>query len=64
MYLNHCDFIFSKAIQLHPSDRSYRTNRALLHRRMGNYVDAIQDTMVNRALEIEPQLANDLILGK
>jgi len=53
-----------KAVSLDPANIDYRYNRALLHRRTGNYLDAIQDTMMRRALELQPHIAADVKAGK
>lgn len=45
-----------KAISLNPSNREYRLNRALVERRLGNFADAIKDTIVSRALLSNPCL--------
>jgi CRP-like cAMP-binding protein len=46
----------NKAIALNPSHREYRLNRALVERRLGNFADAIKDTIVSRALISNPEL--------
>jgi CRP-like cAMP-binding protein len=47
-----------RAISLNPSNREYRLNRALAARRLGNFADAIKDTIVSRALISNPELFN------
>ena len=53
-----------KAVSLEPGNKEYRANRAILHRRTGNYIDAIGDTMLHRALDLQPSLAQELQMGK
>lgn len=55
---------FNQAVALEPANIDYRSNRALLCRRMGKYMEAIHDTMVHRALELTPSVAKDLAQGK
>eukprot|EP00605_Chrysophyceae_sp_TOSAG23-4_P002620 GSChrysophyteH1.ASY1.ANO1.2892.1 assembled CDS len=45
----------NKAIALDPMNLSYRNNKARLLRRQGEYMDAIRETMVHRAIEIQPE---------
>ena len=54
---------FNKAVLLEPTNVDYRYSRALLHRRVGDYVHAIQDTVINRAIEVTPAAVKDLEQG-
>ena len=51
------------AIRLDPANAMYRSNRSLILRRKGAYLDAIKDTMVCRAIQIDPLVTKELIAG-
>ena len=53
-----------KAIELDPANMAYRTNKALILRSKGSFMDAIGETMVCRAVELNPSLKKDLKDGK
>ncbi len=44
----------NKAIQLDPMNMTYRNNKARLLRRQGNYMEAIDQTLIYRAIETQP----------
>jgi CRP-like cAMP-binding protein len=44
----------NRAITLDPMNLSYRNNKARLLRKQGEYMDAIRETMVHRAIELQP----------
>eukprot|EP01041_Mallomonas_annulata_P011155 gene11155-23316_t len=53
----------NKAVSLEPSNLAFRNNRALMQRRKGNYLEAIKDTMIGRAVQIDPGIGRELIAG-
>jgi tetratricopeptide (TPR) repeat protein len=52
-----------KAIHLDPSNIQFRSNRALLLRQLGLYLEAIAETITCRAVDLNPALRKDLSLG-
>lgn len=52
------------AIKLDPSNESFRSNYALLLRDKGQYLEAIQETMMYRAIQKYPSIVKDLKSGK
>lgn len=51
------------AIKLEPANKVYRSNRALLLRKKGLYLDAIKDTITNRAMDLDSTIAKELTAG-
>jgi len=45
----------NKAINLDPMNLTYRNNKARLLRSKGEYMDAINETMIHRAIETQPE---------
>jgi CRP-like cAMP-binding protein len=45
----------NQAIRLDPMNLTYRNNKARILRRQGEYMDAIQETMIHRAIETQPE---------
>ena len=55
----------NKAIHLDPMNLTYRNNKARLLRNQGNYMDAIQETMIHRAIETQPEfMRNEFESGR
>lgn len=52
-----------KAITLDPSNTTYRSNRALVLRSQGSYLEAIHETVTVRAVEMNPGLRKELQAG-
>lgn len=52
-----------KAVELEPGNMSFRTNLSLLYRQRGQFLGAIQETMICRAVEMQPHLQGELALG-
>jgi CRP-like cAMP-binding protein len=46
----------NSAITIDPTNATYRSNRALLERRRGDFDGAINDTIMSRAIELNPSL--------
>lgn len=53
-----------KAIQLDPTNMSFRANKALVLRSTGSFIGAIEETMIYRAVEMNPSLKRELKVGK
>lgn len=51
------------ALTLDPSNLSFRKNKCLLLRQKGDYMEAINETMIYRAVLMQPSLGKDLIAG-
>ena len=51
------------AISLDPSNLIFRENKSLLLRQKGNYMEAINETMLCRAVQMQPSLGKELIAG-
>lgn len=49
----------NSAVKHDPTNIAYRTNRALIERRVGNFDRAINDTIMMRALQLNPSLFKD-----
>ena len=45
----------NQAIALNPMSLAYRNNKARLLRNVGDYMEAIQETMIHRAIETQPE---------
>eukprot|EP00606_Chrysophyceae_sp_TOSAG23-5_P000334 GSChrysophyteH2.ASY1.ANO1.378.1 assembled CDS len=55
----------NKAIALDPMNLTYRNNKARILRKEGNYMEAIRETMVHRAIEIQPEfMRNEFEAGR
>jgi CRP-like cAMP-binding protein len=54
-----------EAIRLDPTNSTYLKNRALMLRKRGNYMPAIHDTVLCRALELQgPEIIKDIKAGR
>jgi tetratricopeptide (TPR) repeat protein len=53
----------NQAITLDPSNLLFRQNKSMILRQKGNYMEAINETMVIRAVQMQPSLAKELIAG-
>lgn len=53
----------NRAISLDPSNLIFRKNRSLLLRQKGNYIEAINETIICRAVIMQPSLGKELIAG-
>jgi len=55
----------NKAINLDPMNLTYRNNKARLLRSKGEYMDAINETMIHRAIETQPEfMRNEFDSGR
>jgi hypothetical protein len=45
----------NKGIALDPMNLNYRNNKARILRRQGDYMEAINQTMIHRAIETQPE---------
>eukprot|EP00596_Hydrurales_sp_CCMP1899_P005345 CAMPEP_0119043616 /NCGR_PEP_ID=MMETSP1177-20130426/24079_1 /TAXON_ID=2985 /ORGANISM="Ochromonas sp, Strain CCMP1899" /LENGTH=422 /DNA_ID=CAMNT_0007012105 /DNA_START=134 /DNA_END=1403 /DNA_ORIENTATION=+ len=53
----------NQAITLDPANLLFRQNKSMILRQKGNYMEAINETMVIRAVQMQPSLAKELIAG-
>jgi CRP-like cAMP-binding protein len=53
----------NKAVELDPSNMTYRRNRTILFRQRGDYTEAIRETMLCRAVQLQPSIAKELKMG-
>ncbi len=54
----------NEAIRLEPANVVYRRNRSLLFRQMGKYTEAIEETMMQKAITLYPQIRNQVASGE
>lgn len=53
----------NRAIFLDPSNLIFRKNRSLLLRQKGSYIEAINETIICRAVIMQPSLGKELVAG-
>lgn len=52
-----------RAIKLDPANLIFRENKSMLLRQQGQYMEAIEETMICRAVQIQPSLSKELVNG-